>query len=260
MVIGIELCHRRNWCNAHPCVLRLHRELVDRLCRQPLPQIDTDQVGVFTPSRLGCYRIERCPFGVTHQLNQRLPLLLLRADDRHQTIGALEDAPWHHCLRPEARRINTKKTRSSGCELGKFRTRRVHGEVDVFALPGAGRVIDGRCSRCSSRGRHIDRGVVAGGLEWRQRYIGGRARREKSPTRPVNHGQLFGGIVVVRAGLAERRDRQRDEPRPRGSDQFGGKFRPRTVVYHQISVAKERIDGFIQSMPDRPFIRGEPSV
>ena len=76
----------------------------------------------------------------------------------------------------------------------------------------------------------------------------------------MNHGQLFGGIVVVRAGLAERRDRQRDEPRPRGSDQFGGKFRPRTVVYHQISVAKERIDGFIQSMPDRPFIRGEPSV
>ena len=42
VVIGIELCHRRNWCNAHPCVLRLHRELVDRLCRQPLPQIDTD--------------------------------------------------------------------------------------------------------------------------------------------------------------------------------------------------------------------------
>ena len=130
----------------------------------------------------------------------------------------------------------------------------------MFALPGAGRVIDGSGRGCCRCGRHIDRGVMASSLERRKSDVGRSARREEPPTRPVNHRQLLGRIVAVRTGLAERRDRQHDKPWPCSNGQLGIQFGPRTVVYHQVSVGNQCIDRVAGPIPDRPFVGSEPPV
>ena len=247
--VGFQLGHGGHRGHGHPGPLGSVVEVVDRLGGHPLGEVQVDEVGVLASAGPVGENFEESPLGVPHEADQRLPLGLLGADELHESVRTLVDAPRADRAGAEPRSVGIEERDHGRCELGDLGCRGEAREVDVLAAAGASGAVDrGEGHRRCLGGDH-DGGVVAGCLERRQLGVGGRCRGQESPAGSMDEVELLRPIPRIGALQPER---CHGEHHPGRVTRVGAL---RSVVDHQIRTRQE-----VAGIGHRPLVGVEPSV
>ena len=202
LLVGGELVHPVDGRHAEAGTLAGQEQLVGRLGRHPLRQVQLDQVRVLPALGGGGEHVERGPLGRAHQLDQAPPLGVLHADELQEPVAALVDAPGHDVAHADPGGVVAQERGRGRRRLGHPGGSREAGEVHVVADAAAPGPVDSGQEGGGGHGGGEQRGVVPGRLERRLVEVGGGAGREEPPAAGVHHGELAGRVVGPGAAVA----------------------------------------------------------